>query len=150
MSLIPSLIDLSNADVQTSGPGADVRTQFHRVVLVLGILGTAAIGLTLTLSVVPPPAVEPNLVRLLRGKVLIKALIALGAAALAWWRFGRPVEGKLALRYTAALCVSAAALAWLWGLHLMLLGSLFFYAGLAGVVLTARHDPLLSLRAAGT
>jgi hypothetical protein len=144
MGLFSSVLESGAGEAAPGEPQARVRPQFHRLTLVLAIIATAAVVLAVTLSLAPAPQVEPDLMRLLRGMVLIKGLIALGAAALVWWRLGRPVEQGLATRYTAALSLSAGALAWLWGLHLVLLGSLFFYAGLIGLVLTGRRDPLLS------
>lgn len=116
----------------------------RRLVLALAVLLTLVAALALSRWLAPLPSVEPDLLRLLRAMVLIKGLIALGAAGLVWWRLGRPIGSGLAMRYTAALCLCAGALGWLWGLHLVLLGSLGFYAGLAGVALSARRDPLLS------
>lgn len=116
----------------------------HRLSLALFVVAGAAAGLVLSLVLAPPPALEAELLRLLRGMVLIKGLIASAAAALLWWRLGRPIGRGLAARYGLALGLCAGALGWLWGLHLLLLGSLAFYAGLAGLALTARRDPLLS------
>ncbi len=76
--------------------------------------------------------------------VLIKGLIGLAVAALVWWRMGRPLSGTLAMRYGASLAVAFAAAGWLWGLTLVPLGSLVFYAGLGAVALAARRDPLFS------
>jgi hypothetical protein len=115
-----------------------------RLALILAVTLSAALVLTLTLTLVPPTQREPDLIRLLRGMVLIKGTIVLAAAALVWWRLGRPLAPDLAARYVAALCVSADAVAWLWGLHLIPLGSGVFYLGLLGLYLAGRRDPLLS------
>lgn len=123
----------------------------RRLGLALLVATAGAAGLALSLALAPTaPRAEPELVRLLRAMVLIKGLFALGAAALLWWRLGRPIGPALATRYGLAVGLCAAALGWLWGLHLLLLGSLAFYGGLAGLLLAARHDPLLlAWRSAG-
>lgn len=115
----------------------------RRLILALLVATAGAAGLALSHLLAPPPRAEPELVRLLRAMVLIKGLFALGAAALLWWRLGRPIGPALAARYGTAVGLCAAALGWLWGLHLLLLGSLAFYGGLAGLLLAARRDPLL-------
>jgi hypothetical protein len=115
-----------------------------RLTLVLAVFVSAAALLALTLALSPLPQQEPDLVRLLRGMVLIKGAIGLAAAALVWWRLGRPIEHGLAVRYIAPLCLSAGAVAWLWGLHLIPLGSALFYLGLVGIYLGGRSDPLFT------
>ena len=112
--------------------------------LMVSVALTAAVVLVLTLSLVPAPLIAPELSRLLHGMVLIKGLIGLAGGALVFWRLGRPIARPLAARYIASLCLSAAAVAWLWGLQLILLGGVLFYAGLVGLFLVARQDPLLS------
>lgn len=115
----------------------------RRLGLALLVVTAGAAGLALSLALAPAPRAEPELVRLLRAMVLIKGLFALGATALLWWRLGRPIGPALATRYGLAVGLCAAALGWLWGLHLLLLGGLAFYAGLAGLLLATRGDPLL-------
>lgn len=82
--------------------------------------------------------------------VLIKGAMAIAAAALVWWRLGRPIAPALAARYVTALCVSAGAVAWLWGLHLIPLGAGAFYLSLLGIYRVGRRDPLLSAPASGS
>lgn len=81
--------------------------------------------------------------------VVIKGAMGIAAAALMCWRLGRPLAPGLAARYVVALCVSAGAVAWLWGLHLIPLGAGAFYLGLLGLYLAGRRDPLLSAPASG-
>ena len=107
----------------------------------MALTGLSVLGLTLWFA--PKPLQPPELLQLLHGMVLIKGLIALVAAALVWWRFGRPIGQPQVVGYIGALCLSTAALAWLWGLALIPLGALCFYSGLAGLYLVARRDPLL-------
>jgi hypothetical protein len=125
-------------------PRLDPAILTNRLALIASVPLTGMCALILTLWLVPTPPLEPDLLRLLHGMVLIKGLIALAAAALVFWRLGRPIARHLAAGYIGALCLSAAALGWLWGLHLMLVGGLCFYGGLAGLYLVGRHDRLLS------
>ena len=114
----------------------------RRLWLLTALASGLLVGLALTLPF-PARPLEPDLARLLHGMVLIKGLIGLAVAGLVWWRLGRPVADGLAAGYAGAVAISAAALGWLWGLHLIALGSIAFYAGLAALVLVARRDPLL-------
>ena len=107
----------------------------------MALTGLSVLGLTLWLA--PAPQMSAELLRLLHGMVLIKGLIALVAVALVWWRFGRPIGRPQVVGYSGALCLATAALAWLWGLYLIPLGTLCFYCGLAGLYVVARRDPLL-------
>ena len=122
----------------------DAAALIQRLVLATAVPLAGLAALALTLWLVPAPRAEPDLVRLLRGMVLIKGLIGLAAGALVYWRLGRPIAGPVATGYIGALCLSSAGLGWLWGLHLMLIGALLFYGGLVGIYLVARHDRLVS------
>jgi uncharacterized integral membrane protein len=133
----------ADAAASTSGTSVPYRAWIYRSGLVLAIAVGTLLGLALTL-VAPDSQREPELTRLLHGMVLIKGLIGLAIVALVWWRMSRPLPGALAIRYSAALAVSFAAAGWLWGLTLVPLGSLVFYAGLGAVALAARRDPLFS------
>jgi hypothetical protein len=110
--------------------------------------GIAAGGL-LALAFAGPLPADAELVRLLRGMVLIKGAIALAAAAVILRRMRRPVTLPPALGYAAGVGLTFASLGWLWGLSGLLVGSLVFYAGLAITVLSATRDPLLAARLPG-
>lgn len=111
------------------------------------LLGGVALGgfagVLVTLWLAGPMAMEASLVRLLHGMVMIKGLIFAAAVALVLRRLAGPVHARLLLGYTVGLGLSAAALAWLWGLSGLLLGSFGFYAGLILSLKTASRDPLL-------
>ncbi|NEV64351.1 hypothetical protein [Thiorhodococcus minor] len=113
-----------------------------RLILTPALAG--AVALAITLALVPAPRMAPELVRLLHSMVLIKGLIAVGAAALVYWRLGRPLRSRLAWKYIACLALSAAALGWLWGLSWVPVGGALYWAGLIGLLLVARRDPLLA------
>jgi hypothetical protein len=143
MNQLSPPIEIPAADADPAARQRHADPNRLRLALVLAIAASAGVVLALTLALAPPSQREPDLVRLLRGMVLIKGSIGLAAAALVWWRLGRPIAAGLAARYLAALCVSMGAVGWLWGLHWILPGSALFYLGLLGVYLTARRDPLL-------
>ena len=114
-----------------------------RPVLAGGILFGGALGTLLTLALAGPVTMEPGLVRLLHGMVAIKGLIFSAGTLILWVRLAGPVAPRTLLGYAAGLGLSAGALAWLWGLNLLLLGSVLFYGGLLIAFLTASRDPLL-------
>jgi uncharacterized membrane protein YjjP (DUF1212 family) len=53
------------------------------------------------------------------------------------------VTARALLGYAAGLGLSAGALAWLWGLSGLLVGSIAFYGGLIVTLKTASRDRLL-------
>lgn len=132
-------------------PGADapradavaLAPELARGVLIAGLVGGAALGLSLTVALAGPLAVEAELARLLRFMVGVKALILLGAAALVLMRLRGPVTRRALLGYAGSLSLSAGALGWLWGLSSLALGSLLFYGGMVLAFRVASADPLL-------
>lgn len=128
---------------EDSHPSIEYQPWRYRSGLVLAIVAGTLMGLALT-QVAPEIQREPELTRLLHGMVLIKGSIGLAIAGLVWWRIGRPLAESLAVRYGASMAITFGAVGWLWGLNLVALGSLVFYAGLAGTALAGRADPLFS------
>jgi hypothetical protein len=112
------------------------------LILVPALIGAAV--LLLVLEVFASPGVDPDRLWLLHAMVLVKGLVWLAAARLIYWRLGEPVSRPLALGYSACLGVSAAALAWLWAIYFFALGAAVFWGGLFGILLVARHDPLVA------
>lgn len=117
-----------------------------RLMLIAAALAGLAAGGLLALALAGPLPSDVELVRLLRGMVLIKGAIALAAATVLFRRLGRPVTLSPALGYAAGIGLTFASLAWLWGLSGLLVGSLAFYAGLTVAVLSTTRDPLLVTR----
>jgi hypothetical protein len=113
------------------------------LVLVAAMVAGVALGTLLTSASAAPFPAEAELVRLLRGMVLIKGAIALAASALIFRRLGRPAPLRSVLFYAAGIGLTCASLGWLWGLSGLLAGSMAFYAGLAIAVFGAGRDPLL-------
>ena len=116
------------------------RAAVARGALIVGITLATAVGLMLMLALAGPVQQVPELAQLLRGMVLIKGLmLAIGIAA-AWWRLGTPTPRPFIVGYSTSLGLSAAALAWLWGLTLLPLGSTLFYGGLIAAFVIAQRD----------
>jgi len=134
---------LDRAGVETASD-LGYRPLLWRVALVFAIAMTAAVTAVVTAPFSVAAEMDPDLARLLRAMVGIKAIIALAATGLLLWRFGHPTSRPVAIGYGVAICVSIAALAWLWGLASIPLGALLFYGGLAGLVLVGRFDAGLS------
>jgi hypothetical protein len=123
-----------------SPAGIAYRATVARGVLVVGVTLAAAIGLLLMLALAGPVQQAPELVQLLRGMVFIKGMMLAVGIAAAWWRLGRPTPRSFVIGYSACLGLSAAALAWLWGLALLPLGSAWFYGGLIAAFIVAKRD----------
>jgi hypothetical protein len=101
------------------------------------------LGAVAALALQAPTSPEASLANLLHGIVGIKALIFAGALALVALRLRGPVHGGALAGYCLGLGMSAAALAWLWGLSGLLVGSALFYGGLVVAYQAASRDPLL-------
>lgn len=132
---------------QLSVPAAALQTDsslLHAVAARSRLLAAIAIGASsgvlITLALAGPVAIEPGLMRLLHGMVAIKGLIFALATALVLRRLRGPVAARTLAGYAAGLGLSAGALAWLWGLSGLLLGSIAFYGGLILVLKTASRD----------
>jgi hypothetical protein len=146
MSMYASLTSVLDRALVRTPPVTGDRPLARRAALVFAIAATAAATALLTAPFSAAAGMDPDLARLLRAMVGIKAIIALAAAALVLWRLGHPIAGPVAIGYGAMICISVAALAWLWTLAGIPLGSLGFYGGLAGLILVGRFDSGLSAR----
>ncbi|MFB1488419.1 MULTISPECIES: hypothetical protein [unclassified Thiocapsa] len=144
MSMYASLTSvLDRALVRTPLVTSD-RPLARRAALLFAIAATAAAAAVVTAPFSAAGEMDPDLVRLLHAMVGIKGIIALAASALVYWRLGHPIARPVAIGYGSMVCVSVAALAWLWTLASIPLGSLCFYGGLAGLILVGRFDSGLS------
>jgi hypothetical protein len=137
------LVSLSSAFDHAPAPSTPEscgRPLVLRAALVLAIAMAAATTVVIAMPFSAGAGMDPDLVRLLRAMVGIKGLIALAAAGLVFLRLGHAIRRPVVVGYCVAICVSVAALVWLWSLANVPLGSLCFYGGLAGLVLVARAD----------
>lgn len=111
----------------------------QRTLLVIAVALAVAVTYTFTYAG-PVQGNDPALLRLLRGMVILKGIIGLGALALIFQRMGRPVQAGLWTAYMMAGVLVPVAVTWLWSLRMIPLGSLFFYSGLAILAAGAWRD----------
>jgi hypothetical protein len=121
--------------VESAGPGLGRRVRALLLLAVCGGLGIAAM-----LLLADPGATEPGLARVMHLMLAIKSLMLAAATVLVLWRLGSPVTAAASWTYSLGLGISAAGLAWLWGLTTILIGVVLFYGGLLMVLLTATRD----------
>jgi hypothetical protein len=112
----------------------------RRVGALLLLTVGAGLGVGAMLMLADPGATDPGLARVMHLMLAIKSLILAAAAVLVLWRLGSPVTAAASWTYGLGLGVSAAGLAWLWGLTTILVGVVLFYGGLLTVFLTATRD----------
>jgi hypothetical protein len=105
--------------------------------LVVGTAGLA--GLLLGLHTAPP-RMDAELVPLLRFMAVLKAGMAIGAAALVQWRLQGPagLPLKLALLGSTALMMFAPGL--IWSLNHLIAGAVVFHTGLLIFLVAAARD----------
>ncbi|MGB5198265.1 MAG: hypothetical protein WBN68_13665 [Sedimenticolaceae bacterium] len=109
--------------------------------LALLMAGAAAYAITAPFSAAAE--MEPELLRLLRSMVLIKAGMGLAVVGLIFWRLGRPVSAASASGYTLAVMLLAVSSVWLWSLSNLPLATVLFYSSLIGIFFVARADETL-------
>lgn len=144
MNMYASLTSVLDRAFVRTPPVTGARPLVRRAALVVAIATTAVATALVAAPFSAAAAMDPDLVRLLHAMVGIKGIIALAAAALVYWRLGHPIARPVAIGYATAISISVAALAWLWTLASIPLGSLCFYGGLAGLILVGRFDSGLS------
>ena len=98
---------------------------FWRPVLAAAVLGAAAVSLTTQAG-----PHDPELATLLRFMAVVKAAMALGAAALVGWRFGSPVRPPVGLGYIVGTASMAAGAGLIWQLGHIGTGALLVHGGL--------------------
>ncbi len=91
--------------------------------------------------------VEPALVVLLRGMALIKALIAMTAMGLAFWRFARPITFPAAGGVLVGVWALVGASVLIWQLDAILMAAGMFHLALFALLVIAWRDSA-SLRTA--
>ncbi len=122
------------------------RARVWRTLLVSGGLVATAVAASTGASEARA-AVDPELVRLLRGMALIKAVLTLAALAAVLWRLGRPISAGLCGTYLAGSWAMAAATVLIWQLVLLPAAALAFHAGEIALLLAAWRDGGLRVRA---
>lgn len=99
------------------------------------MLGAATLALTTQAG-----SHDPDLAVLLRFMAVVKAVMALGAAALVGWRFGLPVRPATGLAYIAAMSGMAAGAGLIWQLGHIGTGALLVHGGLLALAGIAWMD----------
>ena len=111
--------------------------------LAIGALAIAAA----TFSVPAQSFADAELVMLMRGMAVIKALLLLGALAVLWWRFGQPYSRGVALAYSSGLWMAVAATVMIWQLVQIPAAAVLFHAGELIMLVTAWRDDGLTMEA---
>lgn len=84
--------------------------------------------------------VDPDLATLLHGMAILKAAATLGAMAVLWWRFERPIAPRIALAGLLAIGLMAGASVLIWHLDHLLPAAIAFHAGLFALPWLALRD----------
>ena len=102
---------------------------YWRPALAVAVLGAAAMAFTTQTG-----PHDPELATLLRFMAVVKAGMALGAAALVGWRLGWPVRPATGLAYIAGVSGMAAGAGLIWQLGHVGIGALLVHGGLVALV----------------
>jgi hypothetical protein len=121
-------------------PAADALVRRLTLAAVLAAVAAAVYAATTPLSTAA--AMESELMRLLRGMVLIKAAMALAAIAFVFWRIAQPLERGRMTGYSVGAAMLVASVVWLWSLYAIPLAAGLFYGGLIWLAAVARGDAL--------
>jgi cytochrome b subunit of formate dehydrogenase len=114
-----------------------------RLGLVAVTAAAGALGFFATGSQMEAAAIHragPELVRLLRGMALIKALMTSGAFAAVYWRLQFPAAPLRIGAYIAACAAMAAGPFLVWDMVHIVAGAALLHAGLIGAVLLGWRD----------
>jgi hypothetical protein len=89
---------------------------------------------------------DAELIRLLRGMAVLKALFATGILGGVLWRLGGAASWAWLLAYGAASAVTAAGLAMIWNLSHLVAGALLLHGGLLASIVLLWRDPVVGAR----
>jgi hypothetical protein len=133
---------LGGPPVPTSTAQTIVRREirFSPSIMVWLVAATAGLAGVLLGLQSAPPRMDAELVPLLRFMAVLKAAMAIGAAALVQWRLRghARVPLKLALLGSTALMMSAPGL--IWSLNHLVAGAVVFHTGLLVFLVAAARD----------
>jgi hypothetical protein len=125
---------------QSVRPMPAAKARISPGVLVWGIGGTAAlIGLLIGLQS-GMPRMDAALVPLLRFMAVLKAGMAIGAAALVQWRLQGEAGAALKWSLLGATALMMAAPGLIWELNHIILGAVVFHTGLVMFLVAAARD----------
>lgn len=118
---------VSNASQRTS------TAQHYRIALAMAVVLAAVTAFAVGQDAASAQAVQaagPELTRVLRFMAAVKAILALAASWLAWWRLGYPATPRLAVACIAACALMAAGPGLIWSMEHAALGAVMVHAGL--------------------
>jgi hypothetical protein len=119
----------------------------RRAILVLAVAGAGAASAAVGAAGSALPA-DADLVLLVRFMAVVKAMMAMAAAGLVWWRLGSGIGTGLAAGYIAAVTLMATSPGVVWSMTSPTLASALFHSGLLfGLALAARDGFTASRRA---
>jgi hypothetical protein len=105
--------------------------------LFAGAAGLAGLWLGLQAA---PPRMDAELVPLLRFMAVLKAGMAIGAAALVQWRLQSPTGALLRLALIGSTALMMGAPGVIWGLRHLVVGAVVFHTGLLIFLVAAARD----------
>jgi len=108
--------------------------------LVWGTAAAAGLAGLVVGLLAKPPYMDAELVPLLRFMALIKAGMALGAAALTQWRLRREAGVWVAGALVGSTALMMGAPGLIWALTHVVLGAVLFHAGLVVFLVAAARD----------
>jgi len=111
----------------------------HRAAMVV-VCMTAALAALATGNPAAALRSDPSLAQLLRGMAALKAVLALAAFVVVWWRLGRATSMRLAAGYIAGVAAMAAGAVLIWRLSFIAQTAVFFHAAMLGLFLLALKD----------
>ena len=106
------------------------RARKNRSVLLFCVVVSIVAGWALATALSVPVVRPDGLSRVLKGMVLIKGGMMIGAVALVFSRFGRLIATRSTVGYIVGTVLSGFAVGVLWSLSFIALGSALFYIGL--------------------
>lgn len=116
-------------------PALAVPRGYWNAVLVIALIGGASLGL-----MTGGGAADPELVLLLRFMAVVKAGMAVGAAALVAWRMRYAIRPAMAMGYVFEVFSMAAGTGLIWQLGHIPVGAMLVHGGLAGLAVLAWLD----------
>jgi hypothetical protein len=122
------MVDMSYAAIPTS-------RLYWNPVLAAALIGGAVVGL-----MTGGGAADPELALLLRFMAVVKAGMAVGAAAAVAWRMRQPVRFVPAMAYVAAISSMAAGAGLIWQLGHVAAGAVLVHGGLVALAVSAWVD----------
>ena len=120
-----------------------------RLLLIVAVIGGSTAGFLVTGHQEAAAATAHagrELTHLLRAMAGMKAIFAVGAAAVTYWRLGAPIGWGRFAAYAAAMAAMAAGPGLIWDMAGLKPGALLLHGGLLATVLLLWRDPAMANR----